>query len=306
MANKIFAIMGATGHIGHVVVEELLKQGHQVRAIGRDKNKLKKLKELGAIVFSESFDDAQGLAEAFKGVDAILSFIPPAYSEDYETYSNRVSESIQQAIVKDKIKYVVNLSSIGANVSEGVGPIAFLHKHEKRLNAIPGINVVHFRPGYFMENLFRAIPDIKSSGKNASPLKADIPIPMVATHDIATAMVKFLNDLSFKGSSVFEFLGPQAMTPVEITAILGKAIGKPELKYEQLPIAEAEKKMLAAGMKPKTAKVMLEMYKAVNEGKILPTQQLTPEHFGKTKIEEFAKEFAKVYKSNAELAAAFM
>lgn len=305
MAKHTFAIIGASGKIGHVLTEELLKKGHKVHAIGRDKNKLQKCKEKGAEIFISSFDNASELAKAFKGAQAVFSFIPPAITEnDYGAYQDKVGEAIKKALIEEKIQHVLNLSSVGAQLSEGVGLIKGLHRHEKRLNAIPGLNVLHFRPGYFMENMERSIPMIKAAGFNGMALRPDLRIPMIATHDIGIKCAEFLDALNFKGQSVFEFIGPHAFTPVEATAILGKAIGKPDLKYKQLSVDELEKGMAGLGLKPATIKLMLDMYKAFNEEKVPLTQQMTPEHKGKTTIEEYAKTFAQLYHNTKQLASA--
>lgn len=290
MASKTYAIIGATGHIGKVLVEALLKKGHQVRAIGRDKSKLKILKDKGAEVFTlAAFDDASALTKACTGCDAAFSFIPPDYQqEDYEAFQDNVGEAITHALINAKVRYVLNLSSVGANLKEGTGPIKGLHRHEERLNAIPNLNVLHLRPGYFMENLYWSINLIKKYGILGTPLRSDLPIPMIATRDIGLKSCTFLEALTFSKHEVFEMIGPKEITMIEAAHAIGKAIGKPDLKYRQFPYQESGKAMLEGGMKPKSVKLLLEMYKTVNEEKILATQDITPEHRGQTTIEQFA------------------
>jgi uncharacterized protein YbjT (DUF2867 family) len=290
MAKKTFAIMGATGHVGTILTEELLKKGHHVRALGRDKDKLQKLKEKGAETIAGAFEEVKTLTEAFKSTDAIFSFLPPAMnSDDHEAYQNKVGEAIIQALKNSGVQKVLNLSSIGAQLPSRTGPIVALYRQEQRLNAIPNLHVLHLRPGYFMENLFWSIPLIKTRGINGSAMQADLALPMVATRDIGLKAAEFLDALQFNDKSVFEFAGPQLITLQDATSEIGKAIGKSELKYMQFPLADAEKGMLAAGMKPKTVKLILEMQQAFNEGKIKPTQSLTGEHLGKTRMDTFAK-----------------
>ena len=298
MAKLTFAIMGATGHIGHALTEELLKKGHKVRALGRDTGKLQELKAKGAETISGDFTDSALLAKAFKGCNAVFSFLPPAYAaDDFEVFVDRTGEAIAQAIAKAKISHVVNLSSMGGKHSSGTGPVKHLHLHEEKLNALLNVNVLHFRPTYFMENLLWSLPSIKGSGKIATSIKADLPIPMVATRDIALKIAELLNAMEFTGSSVFEFVGPRVVTMTEATKIIGKAIGKPDLKYVQLSDQQAEKELIASGMKHQLSKLIVEMNRAFNEGKIAPTQQMTAEHKGKTTIEEFSKAFAQVFRS---------
>jgi uncharacterized protein YbjT (DUF2867 family) len=298
MVKFTFAIMGATGQIGHVLTEELLKKGHKVRALGRDARRLQELKAKGAEVLTGDFTDRDLLSQVFKGCHAVFSFIPPAHNvDDFEVFRDSTGEAIAQAIAKAKISHVLNLSSIGAHLASGTGPIKELHLHEERLNSLPNLNVLHFRPGYFMENLLGSLPSIKGSGMISAPLKADLPIPMVATCDIAHKAAEFLNALKFKGSTVFEFIGPRGMTMIEATNVIGKAIGKPDLKYVQLSYEQAEKELIASGMKHQISKLMVEMQRAFNDGKIMPTQKLTAEHKGKTTIEEFSKVLSQIYRS---------
>ncbi len=303
MAKLSFAIMGATGHIGHYLSEELLKRGHKVRALGRDAGKLQGLKAKGAEILTGDSTDSAFLAKAFKGCQAVFSFLPPGLDAvDMEVFREKTGEAIVQAVVKAKISHVINLSSIGADLSSGTGPIKALHAQEERLNSIEKLNVLHFRPGYFMENLLWSIPSIKSSGMIATSLKGDLPIPMVATRDIALKLAEFFDALKFHGTSVFEFAGPQAITMGEATKMIGKAIGKPDLKYKQLSHDEAEKAMIASGMKHQIAKLFVDMNSAFNEKRILFTQQLTAEHKGKTDFEEFAKAFSQMYRSTKKAA----
>ncbi len=297
MAKKsTIAIVGATGHIGHILTEELLKKGHKVRALGRDSEKLQELKAKGAETINCDFTEEPVYVKAFKGCDAVFSFIPPGYTaDDMEVFRVKAGDALVQALVKTKVSHVINLSSIGANLQSGTGPIKELHHQEERLNLVPNLNVLHFRPAYFMENLLWSLPTIKSSGTISSAIKGDLKIPMVATHDIALKLAELFETLKFKGSSVFEYVGPHDVTLTEAAKILGKAIGKPDLHYVSLSYEEAEKEMIASGMKHQVAKLMVEMDRAFNEGHIRPTQQLTAEHKGKTTLEEFAKTFARMY-----------
>lgn len=303
MAKFTFAIMGATGHTGHVLTEELLRMGHKVRALGRDAHKLQELKAKGAEVLSGDSTDSAFLAKAFKGCKAVFSFLPPGYNaNDMEVLRDRTGEAIALAIVKANISHVINLSSVGADLSSGTGPIKELHLQEQRLNTLPNLNIIHFRANFFMENLLSYLPSIKASGTISTALKADLPIDMVATRDIGLKIAELFNTLKFTGSSVFDFAGPRAITMAEATKFIGKAIGKPDLKYVPHSYAQVEKEMIASGMKHQLAHLLVEMQRAFNERQIMPTQKLTAEHKGKTTFEEFAKVFAQMYRSSKKAA----
>lgn len=291
-AKKI-VIVGGTGNIGHVLVLELLKRGHHVKALGRDQHKLTELKSKGAeIVAAQNGTTAEILTQAFAGADAIFSIIPPNYtSDDYGAFQDKFGEALKTAIQKNTIPYVLNLSSIGAQLPEGTGPIAGLHRHEQRLNTLNKTHILHLRPGFFMENLLQSIETIRLTGSIGTALRSDLPIGMIATRDIAWRAAEILDRLDFKGHTVFELEGPKALTMADAAKIIGTVIGKPDLKYVQYPYDEAEKGMTSFGIKPKTAALFIEMYRSFNEGRIHSTQKITAEHQGKTTFEEFAQIF---------------
>ncbi len=299
MANRTrtYAVMGATGHIGKVVAESLLKAGNQVRVIGRSADRLNRLVGQGAILHRGEFHDVEMLITAFTGVDGVFAMIPPDYhAPDHLAFQDRVGSAIARALQTSRVQFVVNLSSIGAHLSERTGPIRGLHKQEARLNDNKELHVVHLRPHWFMENLLWSIPTIQSLGINGSTLGGQLPIPMVATRDIGAKAAEFLTELQFRRHAAFEFFGPRSVTMQEATTVLGKAIRKPDMKYVQFAYEVAEEAMVGAGMSPDSARLLIEMDRSVNEGLIRPTQPMTQDHLGTTSIEHFAEEFAAAFR----------
>src|SRR3989338_2374563 len=293
MPKRTYAVMGATGQIGQALVQELLKRGHTVRAVGRDAGKLAALKAKGAETHPTVFNDPKALAEAFTDAQGIFVMIQPGYGEDdFGAYQDRVGDAIARAIQQVKVTHVVSLSSLGAQHAEGTGPIKGLHRQEQRLNQMSDLNLLHLRPGYFMENQLCSIPIIKEHGINGSPIPGNLPILKVATRDIGAKAAELLDRLNFRGQSVGELVGPNPVMLEEATGILGRAIGKPDLKYVQFPEDQARQAMLGMGMKPGTADLMLEMYQGFAQGFVAPEGK--PEK-GKTSFEEFARVFARAY-----------
>jgi uncharacterized protein YbjT (DUF2867 family) len=192
------------------------------------------------------------------------------------------------------------LSSVGAHLSEGTGPILGLHDLEAKLDTLRDAAVVHLRPAYFMENHLWSIPVIRGQGFNGSPVLPDAPIPMVATKDIADAATRLLLGGTFTEHPVRYLLGPRDLTMSEATRILGDAIGNPGLKYVQFPEEEARKAMLGMGMSRSVVEAMLEMERGFNAGTIRPTQERNSQSTTPTTLEEFANTvFARAYKAAA-------
>jgi uncharacterized protein YbjT (DUF2867 family) len=297
MSNDHYVITGATGRIGRKLTEKLLAQNRKVRAVGRNLDKLKRLEKHGAEIFLGNVESAGHMSRAFTGAKAVFTMIPPNPSaEDFRAYQNRVSDAYALAIVRARVKFVVNLSSIGAHLGKGAGVVNGLHDNDERLNRLAGVNVMHLRPTFFMENLFFGLELIKRQGIHGGPFKPDLRLAMIATTDIAAEAAARLSVLDFKGQSVQELLGQRDLTMVEVSRVLGDAIGKPDLRYVQFPYEEAETALLAMGMSKDVASQMVELYQGTNEGLVKPTEPRSARNTTPTSIEEFAKEFAEAYR----------
>lgn len=300
MEKQAYVVTGATGNIGEVLARTLLAHGGSVRVIGRSEERLKPLVDEGAEPFVGSLSDASFLTRAFQGARTVFAMIPPNYTAtDFRAYQNQIGKALATAIRDAGVTHVINLSSVGAQLAEGTGPIKGLHDNEQRLNQLDGINVVHLRPGFFMENLLFNVEIIKKMGINGGPLEPQLSISMVATKDIAAVAGQLMEEYSFTGKSVRELLGPKDVTMAEASRILGKAIGKEDLQYVQFPYQDARRAMIGLGISANVAGEMIEMYQAMNEGRSQPTQIRSAENTTPTTLEEFGETFAAIYGANA-------
>ncbi|NBV14334.1 MAG: SDR family NAD(P)-dependent oxidoreductase [Sphingobacteriia bacterium] len=263
--EKTILILGATGNIGGKAAELLLNQGLSVRVCGRIPEKLESLKQKGAEVFQGDLSDSEFVQKLFTNVSAAFTLLPPKMdAPDLKTYQDHITANLVAAITQQNVKYVLNLSSVGAHVTEGNGSIAGLARQEKAFNQIEGLNVIHIRAGYFMENAFWSLDLIKNMGISGSPTTpANLKIPMIATKDIADFVAKNLKDLNFSGKSTQALLGPKDITLEEYTAVLAKAIGKENLNYVQFPADQAKQSMVQMGMSESVAEGMVEIQLAV-------------------------------------------
>lgn len=294
----MYAILGASGNTGRIVAESLLSAGKKVRVAGRDAAKLKPLVDQGAEAYAGSLGDAAFLKGLLRGTKAVYAMIPPHYTAaDFRAYQNEVGEATASAIADAGVEFVIHLSSLGGDLSEGTGPILGLHDQEERLNALPGVNVLHLRPTYFMENLLGSIPALRQMGVFGSALRGDLRFPMIATRDIGAVASRRLLHLDFSGKSALALLGPRDVTMNEVTPILGSAIGKPGLGYMQFPYDAVRNAMVGMGMSRDMAEKMIELQKSMNEGRVIGATARSAETTTPTGVEEFAPVFAAVYAS---------
>jgi uncharacterized protein YbjT (DUF2867 family) len=294
--SHTYTITGASGNIGRVIAEQLLEQHHTVRVFGRNEGRLQPLVGAGAKPFVGDLENTRLLTEAYRGADAIFAMIPPnLQSEDFIGYADRISKAHVEAVRKAGVKRVVALSSIGAHLSGGTGVVQVLHNFENDLTALEGCDVLVLRPGYFMDNILVQTQIIKAFGFAASPVNGDVATPVVYTRDIGEMAAARLANLKISGRAIEYVLGERDITYNEIGDVLGKAIGKPDLKYVQLPGDQAVAGMTQMGVSRPVAVLLVELADAINDGRLLSQFRRTPANTTWTSIEEFSKIFADIY-----------
>lgn len=291
----MYVIAGATGNTGSVIAQNLLAKKEKVRAIGRSKEKLKPFEEKGADAAVGSLDDPAFLKKAYRGATALFQMEPPNYtSSDMRGFQRKVGEAAKEAIKAAGIPHVVHLSSLGAEHSEGVGPVNGLHDVERLLNE-SGAAIIHLRPAFFMENLYSMIPLIKQFGIIAMPIRPTVSLNMIATRDIAEAATKMLLAHHWKGTQTRELRSPKSYTGPEIAEILGRAIGR-KIDYVQGSPDEARKGIIGAGLSEHVADLFIEMYAALDAGRMAPNEKPSAENTTPTTLEAFAETFAAVFR----------
>ncbi|MGA2960793.1 MAG: NAD(P)H-binding protein [Candidatus Korobacteraceae bacterium] len=289
----MYVVTGATGNTGSVVANELLAKGQQVRVIGRKESRLRPLADKGAEPFVADLTDQEALRSAFSGAKAVYAMIPPDIGQpDVLAYQSYVRDSIAGALERAGVKYAVTLSSIGADRPEGTGPVVGLRRFEQRLNQISGLNVLHLRAGYFMENTLAQIGPVQALGIAAGPLDPNLKLPMIATGDIGVVAAGALLELKFTGQQTRELLGQRDLTMTETAEIIGNAIGFSKLEYRHFFAEQMRPTFIEMGMSPNMADLLLEMCDALNSGYMRALEPRSARNTTPTSYETFvAKEF---------------
>lgn len=295
----MYVLLGSHGNITGRLATILLAQGHAVRVVGRHPHGLASLRQAGAEAAIGDLRDTSFLTEAMRGADAVYAMVPPAYASATPLQdATQVGTSIARAIADSGVPRVVNLSSIGAHLARGTGPIVGLHEQEQRLEALRDVSVLHLRPGYFYENHLNAVGVIRAHGGYADMIAPDAVFPSIATRDIAAVIAReLINPSSTATRRVLHLHGPRMYSPVEAAAILGRAIGIPNLPYVQADPAQAKAGMIQHGISPAMADLFEEMAAAFGRPELGAT--LTPEatEITPTSLEAFAATFAAAYEA---------
>lgn len=300
----MYAITGATGNTGSVVVEQLLAAGKKVRAIGRSAEKLQALAAKGAEPFIADLTDATSLTRAFAGAEGAYLMIPPKpQSKNPLADRTQISDAMSSALITAGVGRAVTLSSIGADKPSGTGPVVGLHEMEEKLNEIAGLNVLHLRAGYFMENTLVQVPIIQSTGTTAGNLRTDLKIPMIATRDIGAFAARALIQADFVRHNTRELLGQRDLTMPEAASIIGKAIGKVDLTYVVLPDAQVRASLIHMGASEQVADLLVEMSNAMNSGHMRALEPRSSANTTSTSFETFvAEEWLRAFQTTTKAA----
>ena len=289
---KNYVITGSIGNISKPIVTGLVKAGKNVSVITSKADKVKDIEQLGAKALVGSVTDKEFVKKAFAGAEVVYTMIPPIWqTSNWRASQNEVGNNYVDAIKSNNIKYVVNLSSLGAHNKEGVGPVNAMFDFEQALNAIPGLNVKHLRPSFFYYNLLTQIGLIKHAGIMGANY-GEQKIALVHPRDIAEVALQELLDVNFTGNSVRHIVSDER-TGAEVASVLGKAIGK-EIPWVVFSDADQLKGMLDGGVPNTHAPAYTEMGAALRNGKM--QERLSDNKtVGSTKLEDFAKEFGAAY-----------
>jgi uncharacterized protein YbjT (DUF2867 family) len=289
---KNYIITGSIGNISKPIVSGLVKAGKNVSVITSKTDKIKDIEQLGAKALVGSVSDKEFVKNAFAGPDVVYTMIPPIWqTSNWRASQNEVGDVYIDAIKSNNIKYVVNLSSLGAHLQNGVGPVGALYDFEQALNAVPGLNVKHLRPSFFYYNLLAQIGLIKNAGIMGANY-GEHKIALAHPRDIAEVALQELLDLKFSGNSVRDIVSDER-TGAEVAKTLGAAIGK-DLPWVVFSDEDQLKGLLDGGVPKSHAPAYVEMGAALRNGKM---QERISDNktAGRTKLEDFAKEFSAAY-----------
>jgi uncharacterized protein YbjT (DUF2867 family) len=291
---KKYIITGSIGHISRPVVQQLVKAGKDVTVITTSTDRVKEIEDLGAKALTGNVLDSEFIKDAFRGADVVYTMIPGVWqTNNWRATQNEIARNYAEAIRSNGVKYVVNLSSVGAHVGNGVGPVDGLHDFEKMLNAIPGLNVKHLRPSYFFYNFLSQIGLIRQAGIMGANYGEGEKLFLVHTNDIAAAAIDELLNLKFTGNSTRYIFGDER-SGKEVAEVLGKAIGK-ELNWVVFTDEQQKDGLLKAGLPETHASLYTQMGTAIRTGLMQSDARKNLPALSPTKLEDFAKEFAEAF-----------
>ena len=290
-----YVITGSIGNISKPITEKLVQSGNNVIVITSKQDNVVAIEELGAIAAVGSVEDGDFIIRIFAGADAVYLMIPPKWSvTDWLAYQQKVADNYVDAVKSNNVENVVQLSSVGAHMRKGAGPVDGLGYLEDQLGKLENTNVLMLRPSYFFNNLFGQADMVKSAGIFGANHGGQEKLVLVDTNEIAAVAGDALLNLNFTGQSI-KYIANDERTTEEIAKVLGEAIGKPGTSWVVFSDEQSLQGMLDAGLPETIAKEYTQMGQSINNGLMQEDYWKNKPVLGKMKLEDFAKAFAAVY-----------
>jgi uncharacterized protein YbjT (DUF2867 family) len=297
-----YVLTGAAGKVTKPLAQQLLAAGHTVTVIGRHEKNLESLVHAGAKAAIGSVEDVTFLKNTFAGADAVFTLVPTnIFVDDLKAQHERIGKNYVEAIMANDIRYVVNLSSIGAHLTHGSGPMSALHYTEQLLNSLKQVHVRTLRAVYFYQNLLTLMGMVRYMniiGSNFSFASGRFPV--AHTDDVAAVAAQELLNLDFAGHSM-QYVASDETGTDEIAAVLGNAIGKPDLRWVKFGADQVLQSLQQSGFPANIAEEYMNAFNAMDNGSVTEDYwKNRPEKFGKTKLDNFAKQFAAIFHQQQE------
>jgi len=262
---SMFFVAGITGRVGGAAAEQLLNEGHTVRALVRDHVKAARWLEQGVDVRQGELTDGTAFAAALEGVDGAFVMQPTSIGVTPDFGEARaLNAGLRDALRQSPPPRVVALSSVGSEQTRGLGNITQTHLMEEVLGDLP-CSTALVRAGGFIENNLGALGRAQTDGVFDSFLQpTNVAFPMVATKDIGQQVARLLLS-DWNGTKVVE-LG-SLVSPDDLARAMGEVLGR-DVRASAIPREEWETRLLNMGLPADTIGPWTEMQDGFNSGLI--------------------------------------
>lgn len=246
----MIVVTGASGQLGRLVIEALLKKlpaGEIVAAV-RNPEKVADLAARGVQVRPADYDQPASLAAAFKGADKLL--LISASEVGRRVPQHRAVIDAAKAAGVGLLAYT---SLLHADTSPL--PLAAEHKETESLIRASGLPAVILRNGWYTENYTAGVPSALQYGVVLGSAKQGR-IASAARADFAEAAAAVLTQDNQAGR-IYELAGDESYTLSELAAEIARQSGK-AVAYQDLPESEFKAALLGAGLPDFLAKLLAE------------------------------------------------
>lgn len=264
----MYSIIGATGHVGSAVLNNLKNQNIPAKAVVRNMARATELKEHGVESAIAELHDTESLINAFAGSTGAFIMTPPLFNSDDPIKDHDVMlRALTDALNISRPSKIVYLSSVGAQHQSGTGAIGKLHDMEMAFRQLD-IPTVGIRAAWFMENFTGNIDAIRKNGKLMSFIfPTSKAIPMVSARDIGAIAAQLLTE-DWDGHRIVELAGPCSYSCDDVAMVFGYLMNK-DVSAESVPVESYVSTYRSFGFTNKAAEMMARMNEGFNNDHIV-------------------------------------
>ena len=254
----MIAITGATGQLGRLVIQTLLKSvpASEIVAAVRNPQKANDLAALGIQVRHADYDQADTLLKAFQGADKLLLISASELGRRLTQH-----RAVIDAAKKAGVGLLAYTSILRADTSPL--PLAAEHKATEALIQASGIPSVVLRNGWYAENYLASVPAALQYGVLLGSA-GEGHIASAARLDYAEAAAAVLTK-SNQAGLVYELAGDESYTLAEFAQEIARQFGK-NVAYQNLPEAEFKSALVSAGLPESIATLLSESDVGASKG----------------------------------------
>lgn len=258
----MIAVTGATGHLGRLVIDHLLRRGaepSEVVAAVRSPAKVADLAERGVVVREADYTKPDTLGPAFDGVDRLLLISASDVGRRAAQHRN-VIEAAQGA--------GVGLLAYTSVAHADASPLMLAAEHRETEAAIraSGLPFVLLRNGWYTENLTGTLAQTLQQGAILGSA-GDGRVSAAPRNDYAEAAAAVLTTDGHEGA-VYELGGDDAFTMAELAEEITRQSGT-DVVYRDLPPEEYERALVGFGLPDDAAALLRDFDEAIAEGALL-------------------------------------
>ena len=237
------AFTGATGQLGTLVAQELLKRtsADQLVALVRDPAKAENLAGAGIDVRKFDYDEPEGLTSALQGIDRLLLISGNAVGQRVPQHT-----AVIEAATAADVGFVAYTSFLHTDTTE-INAVAPEHVETEKLLAAAPFDVALLRNGWYIENFADRVAQAVDSGTLIGSAN-DGRISGAARNDFAEAAAVVLT-AEDATDATYELAGDEAFTLADLAKVASTVSGKP-VEYRNVPTDEYRAALTDAGTPP--------------------------------------------------------
>jgi NAD(P)H dehydrogenase (quinone) len=248
----VILITGASGKTGQSVIRALLAKGATVRALAHRPDQAPALQEMGAQVVVGDMRDRVAMEQAARGTKAVYHICSNMNPDEVA-----IGEVVIAAARAAEVERLVYHSVLHPQTEAMPHHWNKLRVEETLFES--GLKYTILQPAAYMQNVLAYWNQIVNQGVYSVPYSVEARLSMVDLEDVAEAAAIVLTEARH-AQAMYELAGPEALSQVEVAAILSQQLGRP-VRAQTVLLDEWERKARASGMSGYAIETLLKMFR---------------------------------------------